>query len=188
MTLFRLSGLATLTLAHAAIMITTVQITFDRVHFFYSGKSAFAAEAVNKIPGTNQEIVLERRQAHLFLAEYDRELVLRIGEQEIARKAAAGDTGGYCKMKVFRIAPTRYFLCGQLSHDAHIVDVAERSIRDPGDEDRLSGATYIGVFDNDKAEPWRFISDDQRAERADEMDSSACSKHLNYTNANRAGA
>jgi len=171
------AGLIVLALIHLEIVITMTDVGYDRMHLFYYGKSAYAAEAVYQIPGTYEEIVLERRAAHLFLAEYDRELVFRIGNREFVRKTAAGDSGGYCKMKVYRISPAHYFLCGELSFDAYILDAPGRSIRNVGDEERFFGATYIGVFDKDENGPWRFIAANQRPEEKDMLPGSGCSRH-----------
>lgn len=171
------AGLIVLALIHLEIVITMAEVGYDKLHLFYYGKSGFAVEAVYQIPGTTEEIVVERRATHLFLAEYDRELVFRIGDREFARKTAAADTGGYCKMKLYRTSPTNYFLCGELSHDAYILDVTGRSIRDVGYEERFSRATYLGVFDNDDNVPWRFIAANQRAEEKDKLTGSGCSRH-----------
>lgn len=171
------AGLVVLALIHLQILISIAEVGYDRLHRFNHGRSRFAVKAVYQIPGTYEEIALERRAAHLFLAEYDRELVFRIGGREFARKTTAADTGGYCKMKVYRTSPTNYFLCGELSHDAYILDVTDRSIRNVGYEERFFRATYIGVFDNDENGPWRFIAANQRAEEKDKLTGSGCSTH-----------
>ena len=80
------AGLIVLALVHLDIVITMADVAYDRMHLFYHGNSAYAREAVYQIPGTYEEIVLERRAAHLFIAEYDRELVFQIGDREFARK------------------------------------------------------------------------------------------------------
>jgi hypothetical protein len=182
MRLAKTVGLIVLALIHLGIVITMAEVGYDRMHLLYFGKSGFAAEAVYRIPRTYEEIVVERRAAHLFLAEYDRELIFRIGDREFARKTAAADSGGYCRMKVFRISPTHYFLCGELSKDAYIVDVSGRSIRNASDKDRFSEATYIGVFDNDENGPWQFIAANHRAEQGDKLIGSACSRHIDEGN------
>lgn len=174
----KLAGLSFLALLHVGIMITMVEAIYDRAHFYYYGNSGYAAEAVYQIPGTHKEIVLERRAAHLFLAEYDRELVFLIGDREIARRTAAADSGGYSRMKVFQISPSSYFLCGEMSYDAHVLDAWGRSIRDAGDEEKLLNATYVGVFDKDEKKSWRFLSANERAEDKDKIDDSGCSRHL----------
>lgn len=172
-----MAGLILLALIHLEITITIADFAYDRMHLFYYGNSAYARQAVYQIPGTYEEIVLERRAAHLFLAEYDRELVFRIGDREFVRKTAAGDSGGYCKMKVYRISPAHYFLCGELSFDAYILDAPGRSIRDVGFEERISGTIYIGVFDKDENGSWRFIAANQRTKEKDKLPGSGCSRH-----------
>jgi hypothetical protein len=173
----KMAGLILLALVHLEIMITMADVAYDRMHLFYYGNSGFAAEAVYQIPGTYEEIVLERRAAHLFLAEYDRELVFRIGDREFTRKTAAADSGGYCKMKVYRISSAHYLLCGEMSFDAYILDAPGRSIRNADDRERFPSATYIGVFDKDEKGPWRFIAADQRADEKDKLTGSGCSRH-----------
>jgi hypothetical protein len=168
------AGLIVLALIHLEIVITIAEAGYDRIHLFYFGKSRFAVEAVYQIPGTYEEIVVERRAAHPFLAEYDRELIFRIGVREFARMTTAADSGGYCKMKLYSTSPSNYLLCGELSHDAYILDVTGRRIRDVGYEERFFRPTYIGVFDNDENGSWRFISANQRAEEKDKLTGSGC--------------
>jgi hypothetical protein len=171
------AGLIILALVHMQIMITLAEVGYDRMHLFYYGNSAYASQAVYQIPGTYEEIVLERRAAHLFLPEYDRELIFRIGDREFVRKTVAADSGGYCKMKVFRKSPTHYFLCGELGFDAYVVDSSGRSIRNVDGKERFSGATYMGSFDKEETGPWRFIAADQRPEEKDKLTGSGCSRH-----------
>lgn len=171
------AGLIVLAVFHLEMMITMAEVGYDRMHLFYYGKSAYASEAVYQIPGTYEEIVVERRAAHLFLAEYDRELIFRIGDREFARKTAAADSGGYCKMKVYQISPTHYFLCGEMGSDAYILDAPGGSIRNASDEERFSRTSYIGVFDKDEDGPWRFIAASQQADEKDILTGSGCSRH-----------
>ncbi len=170
-------GLVVLSVVHLGIMVTMAGDGYDRIHFLYNGNSRVAAEAIYQIPGTNEEIVLKRRIAHLFLAEYDRELVFRIGEREFARKTVAADTGGYSKMNVYRTSPTTYFLCGEMSFDAYSLDAKARSIMSVGFEEKPSEAIYVGVFDNDENRRWRFISASERSQANDTQVPSGCSKH-----------
>lgn len=172
------TGLVVLAFIYLNLMITMADVAYDRMHLFYFGNAAFATEAVYQIPGTYEEIVLERRAAHLFLAEYNRELVFRIGDREFSRTAAAADSGGYSKMKVFQISPRFYFLCGELSNDAYIIDSWVRSTRDVEFDENFPKATYIGVFDKDEKGPWRFIAANERAEEKDKLTGSGCSRHI----------
>lgn len=169
------AGLIVLALVHTEIIITMAEVGYDRMHLFYYGKSGFAAEAVYQIPGTYEEIVVERRAAHLFLAEYDRELIFRIGDREFVRRDVAMDSGGYSKMKLYRLSPTIYFLCGELDYDTYVLDAAGRSIRDVHFDEKFSNATYLGVFDNDEEHGWSFITAHQRAEEYDKVAGSGCS-------------
>ena len=179
MKLVKAVGLLVLGLVHLGITVTVACVGYDRMHFLYYGNSRVAAAAVYQIPETSNEIVLELRTAHLFLAEYDRELVLRIGKREVVRKTVAADSGGYSKMKIYRTSPTTYFLCGELSFDAYTLDAMARTIMSVGFEEDFSETVYVGVFDRDENRQWRFISAGERSDANDTLFPSGCSKHTN---------
>ncbi len=99
------------------LLIVSLDIVYESFHRIVLGKSSYSTEAIYKIPNTSVEIVLERRAIHLFLAEYERILLLRIGKKEIIRQEVAADSGGYSRMNIYLISPSEYFLSGDISHD-----------------------------------------------------------------------
>jgi hypothetical protein len=142
-----------------------LNIAYEGFHRLVSGRSSYSTEAYYKIPGTSVEIILERRAIHLFLAEYERTLVVRIGKRESIRKKVAEDSGGYCRMNVYQISPTEYFLSGDLSFDRYFLDIAKATFSDAGLEPNPTNAKFVGAFDSDEERVWRFIPVSERQEK-----------------------
>lgn len=124
-------------------------------------KSNVPRKAVFRVPQTDFSIILEQYHAHLFLAEYERILVLQNGENEISRNEIAFDTGGYSRMNVYRTTPTRYFL--QDISNIYEFDVNRSEIFKTALGTKYNG-DFVGAFDFDGSKKWRFISSDERAE------------------------
>jgi 5-enolpyruvylshikimate-3-phosphate synthase len=142
-----------------------LDIAYEGFHRLVLGRSSYSTEAFYSIPGTSVEIILERRAIHLFLAEYERTLVIQIGTKELIRKEVAVDTGGYSRMNVYQTSPTEYYLSGDLSFDRYFLDVAKVSFREAGLNTKPLSAKFIGAFDRDEEMGWRFISARERGEQ-----------------------
>lgn len=147
----------------SVLMIVSFDTAYKSFHRIVLGKSSYSTEAIYKIPNSSVEIVLERRAIHLFLAEYERTLVLRISKKEIIRKEVAADTGGYSRMNVYFISPSEYFLCGNLSHDKFYLDIQKRDLSE-ANEEKPKEAKFLGSFDRDQ-KGWRFIPVLEREEQ-----------------------
>lgn len=139
------------------VLISFVQCSYEVSYRIIFGKASYSTEASYKIPDKNIEIVLERRCIHLFLAEYERNLILRVDGNEVLRQEAAADSGGYCRMNVYQISPNEYFLSGDLSFDNYELDIAEQKITSEVLAEKPPNANFIGAFDVDKNSDWRFI-------------------------------
>ncbi|MGB7210009.1 MAG: hypothetical protein WBD27_15220 [Pyrinomonadaceae bacterium] len=142
-----------------------LNIAYEGIHRLVLGRASYSTEAYYKVPGTSVEIILERRAIHLFLAEYERTLVVRIGRRESLREKVAEDTGGYSRMNVYQTSPTEYFLSGDLSFDRYFLDVGKVSFRDAGLNIRPHNAKFMGAFDRDEETGWRFIPVSEREEQ-----------------------
>lgn len=128
-------------------------------------KASYLTEAIYKVPNSSIEIVLERRGIHLFLAEFERMLVVRVGTKELIRKEVAVDTGGYCRMNIYQIGPTKYFLAGELDFDKYFLDVSSAFLtNEDGPTEKPSDAMFLGSFDRDDR-GWRFIPAHERPEQ-----------------------
>ena len=149
----------------AIFAVGLLDIAYEGVYRLILGKASYSSEAIYKVPATSVEIILERRAIHLFLAEYERTLVLRVGKNELFRKEVAVDTGGYSRMNVYRTSPNKYYLKGDLSFDRYFLDVAKQSFSDAGLDPKPMNATFVGSFDRDEERGWRFIPASERREQ-----------------------
>jgi hypothetical protein len=147
------------------IAIGALDLAYEGVYI----ESLHSSEAVFKIPGISAELVLERRGTHLFLAEYERTLILRVGLREIMRQEAAADTGGYSRMNVYQISPSEYFLSGELSYDRYSLDMSVPAINKATLEEKPANSRFIGCFDHDE-EGWRFIPEPERVEQKSKLE------------------
>lgn len=138
------------------ILIGVADLGFESVYRLVFGKASYSTEAALRLPGSALEIVLDRRCIHLLLGEYERTLVLRGEEGDVLRMAAAVDTGGYSRMRVYRISASEFFLQGELDFDRYLLDISKPSVARAISAERPPGAQLIGSFDRDE-EGWRFI-------------------------------
>jgi hypothetical protein len=153
-----------------SLIVLVATSMYDPLHILIFGKSSHATEAVFKVPQTQIEIILERRAAHLFLAEYDRTLVLRANGKEILREEAAGDSGGYSRMNVYQISPTEFFLSGDFSHDRFRLTTTMPELKPVILEEKPTTANFIGAFDGDEKKRWRFIPVSERLEQKSKIE------------------
>ena len=140
----------------ALASLSAADLAYDPGHQLIFGKDSFASEASLSIAESGLELVLDRRCIHLFLAEYERTLILRGEDGEVLRLAAAVDTGGYSRMDVYRISPSEFYLEGTLSFDRYFLDVSKPAIAREASGKAPHNARLIGAFDRDQ-EGWRFI-------------------------------
>lgn len=106
-------------------------------------------------------VAIEREHTHLFLAEYDRYLILSVDGSEKQRIKAFEDTGGYSRTDVFQIADSQYILRG--FHDRYELDTEKQSIS-PIESFDTTRAKFRGCFDTDENHIWRFISASERSQ------------------------
>ncbi len=147
------------------VAVGIIQTAYEISHRLIFGKASYSTEAVFSIPQTNTEIGLERRCIHLFLAEYERTIVLRVGGKEVLRGVAAEDSGGYSRMNVYQNSPTEYFLSGGISFDKYELDISRQKITRISLAEKPLTAQFIGAFDSEEKRKWRFIPAGERVEQ-----------------------
>lgn len=147
------------------MMVGVIQLGYEISYRMIFGKASYATEAVFRVPRTNIEIILERRAIHLFLAEYERTLVLRVDEKEVLRKEVAADSGGYSRMNVYQISPAEYFLIGDMEFDRHVLDITRQKLNSIISAEKPSSAKFVGAFDIDEKRSWHFITVTEREEQ-----------------------
>ena len=114
------------------------------------------------IAGTNASLVLERECIHDYLAEYDRYLVLVIGQNPVARVQVTTDTGGMSSANVF-LRESDSMLIVQDRMGRYEIDVKQKAIREVSNDcTNPQGSVFIGAFDNSESDGWRFIPATER--------------------------
>jgi hypothetical protein len=151
------------------VLISFAQCSYELSYQIIFGKASYSTKATYKLPETDVEIVLERRAIHLFLAEYERTLILRVDGKEVLRQEAAGDSGGYCRMNVYQISPNEYFLSGDISHDKYELDVIRQKITSATLKEKPPDAKFVGAFDTDEKRHLRFIPATEREEQKNKI-------------------
>ena len=116
-------------------------------------------------PQTGVAIVVERRPAHGFLAEYDRRTELIIDGRKAAEAELFKDTGGDSRLNLYRISDTVFLL--RDAADSYAVDLDRRTITQ--DDVRRKEGFFVGSYDLDSSQTWRFIPSGERPELATEF-------------------
>lgn len=138
------------------ILLGVANLAFEPAYRFIFGKASYSTEAAFHVPGSTVELVLDRRCTHLFLAEYQRTLVLRDEDGDLLRLTVAEDTGGHSRMKLFRVSASQFYLQGDLDFDRYLLDVSKPSVARETSAQRPPQAQFLGSFDRDE-KGWRFI-------------------------------
>ncbi|MFD2236751.1 hypothetical protein [Aureimonas populi] len=117
-------------------------------------------------------IALERLQAHIFLAEYRRTLVVLRGGEEIGRAGLPMDTGGTAHMNVYRTGEQTLRLVDRLT--VYTVNLMDGSVRGTSRTGSGGGSSlterqgdFIGAFDaigEGGERVFRFIPSGERPE------------------------
>lgn len=152
-----------------AVLVTGMfKLVYEPMYRGIFGKASYSTEAVFRVPGSAVEIVLDRRCIHLFLAEYERTLIVRIGTGEMLRRPVAVDTGGYSRMNVYQVSPTDFFLQGELSFDRYLLETSAAALTDAVLKEKPVESRFVGAFDRDE-NGWRFIPAHEREEQKPRM-------------------
>ena len=152
------------------VVVLFAQCAYESSYRIIFGKASYSVKASYKLPNSNTEIILERRCIHLFLAEYERTLVLHVAGKEVLRQEVAADSGGYSRMNVYQVSPTEYFLSGDISYDKHELDITIPKITANHSEGKPTGARFVGAFDSDEKKVWRFIAKTEREEQKSKIE------------------
>jgi hypothetical protein len=118
--------------------------------------------AVLRYPGSSFAARIERSATHLFLAEYDRVLVLERDGREVARRAMFPDSGGYGRTNAYDLGQSKTLLLS--AFDAYVLDYDRAEIRALDRNGAAARGTYIGAFDSDTDGHWRFIGAAEKPE------------------------
>ena len=99
-------------------------------------------------------LVVQKKHAHLFLAEYDFKFILKMGGKEFD-SVVMGDSGGMSRIDVLKVGAGQF----RLSHYGRNVclTLGERSFDDYCDAQKQ--AIRIGHFGFDSSRQWKFIPD-----------------------------
>jgi len=116
--------------------------------------------ATFQIPGSSAAVSIERRSTRGVLAEYRRRVILECGNQSPRRLDLFPDSGEYARVKLFKEDERKALL---RDVDArHTIDLGTCAVSK--DEGQRRAGTFIGSFDVDESDAWRFISAQERRE------------------------
>ncbi len=138
------------------VVLGLTDLAFEPVYRLIYGRASYSNEATFQIPASTLEIALDRRCAHVFLAEYERTIVLRDDDGDILRFTAAFDTGGHSRMRLYRLSESEFYLQGDLNFDQYALNVLKPSIERRVMKVWPPDSLLIGSFDRDE-KGWRFI-------------------------------
>lgn len=116
--------------------------------------SSAVTESATKRLSKQNVLVMERKAAHPYLAEYDRALKLVANGKVLAQSAVNMDTGGYKSAKLYRRSNNEYVVFD--SFDTYVITLSKPQIiqKDIGANQR---GVFIGTFDENQAQDWSFI-------------------------------
>jgi hypothetical protein len=118
-------------------------------------------EIAEFMTGTNSSLLIIRRPKHLFLAEYDRTIMLRENGKVLARQELFSDTGGYSRASIFQLTEAKILLEDAFGEYEIDLTTQQISVRQ-NQNDNLQARTYLGVFDTDEKKVWRYIPATER--------------------------
>jgi hypothetical protein len=136
-------------------------------HTAACGPSQFSAQMT--APGGELAIAVSIAGSHAFLAEYDRTLITRRADRELARIQLPRDTGGYALVNMYAVNPDEILVSTHFGSEyvVHLQTgaIAESTTPRPRPNTARAEAIFLGAFDFGSEKRWQFIPASTRAER-----------------------
>jgi hypothetical protein len=126
-------------------------LSFCVGYWFVAGPSDGQVESL-ALGESGLVVEVRKTHAHLFLAEYDFELVLKADGKTVDTAQMSGDSGGYSRIDLFRVNSSTYAFRDHAQ--SQCLDLSIPRFESCG-LDRFG--IPIGYFDFDKTKTWRFI-------------------------------
>jgi hypothetical protein len=108
-----------------------------------------------RVMNSDYVIEIEKRHAHLFLAEYDFTLRLKLGTKVLDEAEMTGDSGGLSRIDVIKLSGNR--LAFRDHAQAKCVTQGGKKLDNCTAD---TGGRKIGHFDFDASRRWRYIDQD----------------------------
>jgi len=127
---------------------------FVVVSLVFAGPDHIAKYSVDRVTAIQVELTL----SHPILAEYDRQLVVKRGSEELLRVNLFPDSGGYADANLYQCEGDWYRLSGYF-------DNVTFTIKGSGQVGgTCANPKYVGVFSGGGSKPWSFYDASQRPE------------------------
>jgi len=127
---------------------------------FESCYRSTAERASYQVPDSDVCVVVQRTSAHSFLGEYVRSVHLDVAGESVSQHDLLLDTGGYSRTNLYRLGPTLFVL--RDADASYLIDIVSRTLSQ--DDQRRKPETFVGSFDVDSSNVWRFIPSSSRPE------------------------
>jgi hypothetical protein len=136
-------------------------------HTAACGPSQFSAQMT--APSGELTIAVSMTASHAFLAEYDRTLITRRADLELARIQLPRDTGGYALVNVYAANPDEILVKTHFAYEyvVHLQTggIAESTTPRPRPNTARAEVVFLGAFDFGSEKRWQFIPASARAEQ-----------------------
>ena len=117
-------------------------------------QSSAVTESATRILTKENVLIMERKAAHSYLAEYDRTLKFVANGKVLAQFPINMDTGGYESAKVYKLSNNQYVVYD--SFDTYVINLLKPQIIQKDIPANKRGV-YIGEFSENKSQIWSFI-------------------------------
>ena len=114
---------------------------------------------------SNTSVTVERLSRNLYLAEYERTIIIEKGGRPIKQLKMFPDTGGYSRANLYRLDGQTLLL--RDAADSYTIDLVNQAVFK--DESRREAGTFLGSFDRDGSKTWRFLPVGERPEMPTEF-------------------
>jgi hypothetical protein len=118
-----------------------------------------------RFPNVAAQLLVLHEPMHGFLAEYRRTLILAVADADPLRVSLTDDTGGYDRANLYQVDRVTFRIRDAFGSYLVLLKRPIILFEDP----RQSGGTFIGSFDRDAQQRWRFIPAVERAEQPTEL-------------------
>lgn len=105
-------------------------------------------------------VAVERVSTHAFLAEYGRKVIVQVGARGTTEMQLFPDSGGHSRTNLYRLNAGQALLVD--AEGSYTIDITTGAVAK--DEVRRKAGAFIGSFDVDRSDTWRFIPAAERAE------------------------
>jgi hypothetical protein len=121
------------------------------------------------LPNSRLSISVALHQSHSFLAEYNRRLGVFDKSGGVVEAELFPDTGGYAVVNLYLLPSGQFMVRTHGNHNyllnSEVPSISAHLVTSPAARSRPSEAEFLGAFDFNHSQEWRFIPSSERSER-----------------------